>query len=84
MAKNDEQHALYLEKDGAIKLFHGDDVDGARADGWSDPKANKSNGQPWNTDDEAGARDAAAEQEQPREKAVAKDEAKKDAKSSNK
>lgn len=59
---SEKKHALYLVKDGERpKLFHGDDVEDARADGWSEPDFQRSNGTDWNPEEEQGARDAAAE-----------------------
>lgn len=57
-----EKHALYLVKEGegAPRLFHGDDVEAAKANGWKEPDFPKSNGQPWNAEDDQPAQDAAA------------------------
>jgi hypothetical protein len=56
------EHALYLVKDGEHpKLFHKDDIAGAKADGWKQPDFPKSNGADWNHEDDLLAQDAAAE-----------------------
>lgn len=58
------KHAKYLHKDGEVKLFPGDEVEGAMADGWELPKFPRSNGEEWNPEvpeDEVSAADAAAE-----------------------
>jgi hypothetical protein len=60
----DRKLAKYMEKDGEVKLFGGEDVEGAQSDGWSEPKFKKSNGEDWNPsvrDDEVAASDAQAE-----------------------
>jgi hypothetical protein len=61
MAKNDEQGALYLEKDGRIELVHGDDVADRKADGWKEPEGRRANGASYNDPKQQGARDAAAD-----------------------
>jgi hypothetical protein len=58
------KHAKYLHKDGGVKLFAGDEVEDALADGWEYPKFPRSNGEEWNPEvpaDEVSAADAAAE-----------------------
>ncbi|SET91338.1 hypothetical protein [Stenotrophomonas indicatrix] len=58
------KHAKYLYKDGEVKLFAGDEVEDALADGWEYPKFPRSNGEEWNPEvpaDEVSAADAAAE-----------------------
>lgn len=58
------KHAKYLHKDGEVKLFAGDEVEDALADGWEYPKFPRSNGEDWNPEvpaDEVSAADAAAE-----------------------
>ncbi|XQA74600.1 hypothetical protein ACM9XA_03420 [Xanthomonas sacchari] len=58
------KHAKYLHKDGEVKLFPGDEVEDALADGWELPKFPRSNGEEWNPEvpeDEVSAADAAAE-----------------------
>lgn len=59
----EKKHALYLVKDGegSPRLFHGDDVDAAKANGWSEPDFPKSNGDAWNAEDDLDQQDAAAE-----------------------
>lgn len=60
---SDEKHALYLVKDGERPaLFHADDVEAAKANGWQEPDYPKSNGQPWNAEEDLPAQDAAANQ----------------------
>ncbi len=77
----EKKHALYLVKDGEHpKLFHGDDVEAARADGWKEPDFRKSNGADWNAEEEQDARDAAADFAKAADAVKAK-EAKSDAKS---
>lgn len=58
----ENKHALYLVKDGegGPRLFHADDVDAAKANGWSEPDFPKSNGDDWNAEDDLEAQDAAA------------------------
>ena len=57
-----EKHALYLVKDGeGPSLFHADDVEAAKANGWEQPSFPKSNGTQWNADEDLAAQDAAAE-----------------------
>lgn len=69
----EKQHALYLVKEGEHpKLFHGDDVADARADGWSEPDFQRSNGADWNPQEEAAQRDAAASLVKQGEEAAAK------------
>lgn len=74
----EKKHALYLAKDGegSPRLFHGDDVDAAKANGWSEPDFPKSNGQPWNAEDDLEGQDAAAELAKAKADADAKKEAK--------
>lgn len=58
------KHAKYLHKDDQVRLFPGDEVEDALADGWEFPKFPRSNGEEWNPevpDDEVSAADAAAE-----------------------
>ncbi len=58
------KHAKYLHKDGEVKLFPGDEVEDALADGWELPKFKRSTGEEWNPEipeDEVSAADAAAE-----------------------
>lgn len=58
------KHAKYLHKDSEVKLFAGDEVEDALADGWEEPKFPRSNGEEWNPEvpaDEVPAADAAAE-----------------------
>ncbi len=59
----DKKHALYLWKDGegSPKLFHGDDVEAAKANGWKQPEFQKSNGADWNHEDDLEAQDSAAD-----------------------
>lgn len=61
MAKNDEQGALYLEKDGRVELVRGDDVADRKADGWKEPEGQRANGESYNDPKQQGARDAAAD-----------------------
>lgn len=59
-----KNHAKYLEKDGDVQLFHGDDVEDALKSGWKVAEGNKSNGEPWNSEvreDELSVSDAQAE-----------------------
>lgn len=59
-----KNYAKFLEKDGDVQLFHGDDVDQALKDGWKIVEGNKSNGEPWNPevrDDEVSILDSQAE-----------------------
>lgn len=58
-----ENHALYLVKDGegGPKLFHGDDVEAAKANGWLEPDFPKGTGADWNHADDLEQQDAAAE-----------------------
>jgi len=61
---SEHKYAKYLEKDGEIKLFHGDDVEDAKGDGWKEPEGKKSNGEEWNpapVEDEVSIADAQAE-----------------------
>lgn len=60
---SEKNHALYLVKEGegSPKLFHGDDVEAAKANGWKEPDFYKSNGTPWNHEDDLEQQDAAAE-----------------------
>lgn len=61
MARTEKHGALYLVKDGEHpKLFHGDDVEQARTDGWKEPDFPRSNGAEWNPEGEQAQRDAAA------------------------
>ena len=71
---SEKQHALYLMKDGegSPKLFHGDDVEAAKANGWKEPDFYKSNGTPWNHEDDLEQQDAAAEVGKARKEAEAK------------
>lgn len=77
----EKKHALYLVKDGenggTPRLFAAEDVDAAKANGWSEPDFPKSNGEPWNAEEELDAQDAAAELAKAKrdadEKAAAKD-----------
>lgn len=56
-----KNHALYLVKEGEHpKLFHGDDVEQARTEGWQEPDFPRSNGTEWNPESEQSQRDAAA------------------------
>jgi hypothetical protein len=57
-----DKHALYLVKEGegSPRLFHGDDVEAAKANGWSEPEFPKSNGTQWNAEDDLASQDAAA------------------------
>lgn len=57
-----EKHALYLVKEGegSPKLFHGDDVESAKANGWSEPDFLKSNGTEWNAEGDLSQQDSAA------------------------
>lgn len=72
----DKNQSLYLYKDGegSPKLFHGDDVADAKADGWKEPDFKKSNGTDWNAEDDLGQQDAAAEFAKASELASAKAE----------
>lgn len=82
----EKKHALYLVKEGegAPRLFHADDVDAAKANGWAEPDFPKSNGEPWNAEEDLDAQDAAAELAQAKrdaeDKAAAKEAAKSEAK----
>lgn len=60
---SETKHALYLVKDGegSPKLFAAEDVEAAKANGWKEPEFLKSNGQPWNHEDDLEAQDAAAD-----------------------
>lgn len=60
---SDKKHALYLAKDGegGPKLFDGEDVEAAQANGWKQPDFQKSNGTDWNAEDDLEQQDAAAE-----------------------
>lgn len=73
MADN-KKHALYLVKDGegSPKLFHGDDVEAAKANGWQEPDFPKSNGTDWNREEDLAQQDAAAEGAKVRKEAEAK------------
>lgn len=74
----EKKHALYLYKDGeSVRLFHADDVDQAKADGWKEPTFRKSNGEEWNDAEGDAARDAAAEVEKTRAELDAKKAAEK-------
>lgn len=61
---SNDKHALYLvkdgENDGRPALFAAEDVEAAKANGWSEPDFPKSNGEPWNAEDDLEAQDAAA------------------------
>jgi len=59
----EKKYALYLVKDGegSPKLFHADDVEAAKANGWSEPDFPKSNGEPWNAEAELAGQTLAAE-----------------------
>ena len=62
MASKEKGHALYLTKEHERpKLFHADDVEDAKADGWKQPDFLKSNGTKWNDEDDLVGQDAAAE-----------------------
>ncbi len=76
---SDKKHALYLvkEDEGSPKLFHGDDVEAAQANGWKQPEFLKSNGTEWNHEDDLEQQDAAAEVGKARNEASAKKAAKK-------
>lgn len=71
---SDKKHALYLVKDGegSPKLYHGDDVEAAKANGWKQPEFQKSNGTDWNADGDLDQQDAAAEVGKARNEASAK------------
>lgn len=74
MTKATDKHALYLVKDGEHPtLFHGDDVEQARADGWKEPDFRRGNGEEWNPDERQAERDAAAEQLKAKEESDAKE-----------
>lgn len=75
---NEKKHALYLVKEGegGPKLFHGDDVEAAKANGWSEPDFQKSNGTDWNAEDDLAQQDAAARLAKAKAEADAKAEAK--------
>lgn len=57
-----DKHALYLVKEGegSPRLFHGDDVEAAKANGWAEPDFPKSNGTAWNAEGDLASQDAAA------------------------
>ncbi len=58
----DKKYALYLVKDGEHpSLFHADDVEAAKANGWSEPDFAKSNGAKWNAEEDLESQTAAAE-----------------------
>ena len=75
---SEKQHALYLVKEGegGPRLFHGDDVEAAKANGWKEPDFKKSNGADWNHEDDLAQQDAAAELAKAKADADAKKEAK--------
>ncbi len=75
---NESKHATYLVKEGegSPRLFHGDDVEAAKANGWSEPDFPKSNGTQWNADGDLAAQDAAARLAQKKADADAKKSAK--------
>lgn len=54
MTKQEKSPARWLEKDRERHLYAGDDVEAAKANGWAEPKFNKSNGEPWNPEPEDG------------------------------
>lgn len=57
----EKKHAPYLVKEGERpSLFHADDVEAAKANGWSEPDFPKSNGTPWNAEEDLAQQDAAA------------------------
>lgn len=59
---SDKQHALYLVKDGSHPaLFHGDDVEAAKANGWEQPDFPRGTGTEWNREEDLEQQDAAAE-----------------------
>lgn len=64
------KHAKYLQKTQSgfatpeVKLFHGDDVEDALKEGWTEPTGTRANGEPWNPEveeDEVSYVDAGAE-----------------------
>jgi hypothetical protein len=60
----DKKHAMWLEnRDGERHLFHADDVEAAKGNGYTAIEGVRANGEPWNpTDEDALASlDAAAE-----------------------
>lgn len=77
---SEKKHALYLVKDGegSPRLFHGDDVDAAKAHGWKEPDFLKSNGAKWNAEDDLEQQDAAAEVGKARKEAAEKKAAEKE------
>lgn len=59
---SEKKYALYLVKDGEKpSLFHADDVEAAKANGWSEPDFPKSNGAQWNAEEDLVSQTAAAE-----------------------
>lgn len=75
---SEKKHALYLYKkgEGSPRLFHGDDVEAAKAHGWLEPDFPKSNGAEWNHEDDLEQQDAAAEVGKARKAAAEKKAAK--------
>lgn len=55
-----EKHAEYLRKDGDVKLFAADGLEDARKDGWKEP-GKRPNGESYNDEASASARDAQAD-----------------------
>lgn len=73
----DKKQALYLVKDGegGPKLFAAEDVEAAKANGWSEPDFPKSNGTDWNAEDDLMQQNVAAEAIEKRNELRAKKDA---------
>lgn len=61
MAEKNRSLYLYKEGEERPRLFHGDDVEAAKADGWEEPDFPKSNGTEWNAEDDYPQQDVAAD-----------------------
>ncbi len=59
----EKNRSLYLYKKGEERprLFHGDDVEAAKADGWEEPDFPKSTGTEWNAEEDYPQQDVAAD-----------------------
>lgn len=59
---SEKKYALYLVKEGERpSLFHADDVEAAKANGWTEPDFPKSNGASWNAEEDLPGQTIAAE-----------------------